>query len=833
MKKMLKSISVLLIVAMLLTAMPLTAGAKSNALTGKTIVTFGDSLTKLGNNAGTLHYPDYLASDEYLGVPVINMGVGGDSTRHGMARFETDVLSKNPDLVILCFAMNDQAAVIASETPNVPLETYKQNLIYFVEKLQAIDCDVVFFTPNPPLEDTGYYVPGDYGLNYNYGFLPEFCNAMREIAIDYGCTLVDINYEYEFEDPYKFISDGLHQTTYGKKQYAKYISEHLLAVYDGIDKATMTVNCVDRDGNLLKTVTHVGKKGAHFTLATPEIYGYEPLDEDIKTTFEDGKTFTYKYDFKLKSLISRAKEASADRYGDIIIEKIRKAVSDGEALLANASSAKEDIFACSDELGICLSLIGNTQYIQSADAKCDYEKLTDGIKGTADGNAHHYVSFSGKDKANEIIVDLGSGKDVNYFSVYCASGLNNASKPAKLTVSVSDNGTEFKEIASQTAVKTPVNTDKWDTKIITAVTEAPVSARYVKYSVTSSNELLLIDEVEASLSVSPIKTAVSIDAINELPESGKTAIFTKNSTLNGKYYGVLATKDGDGFKVTAINDAIESIEASANDIVIVTDADNKLITKLEIGDKLSLSGIDTATAALGILPYANLGIELSNDAVNGNTLWLTHFNSNTVEGAGVIFTNEYSGCAWWLNVAFAPVAGHDGVYEVVAKSDGASNGSGKVLAIPEGGFVYAVNTGNDYITLNNDPEALNFKSTAASTALTAARKWKIGDKFVFGNVDLDNQEIPTSTPYIDYFAPEYVCTATIATYVPTYKLGDVNDNGSIEKFDYIAVKRAVMNTITLDKTQQKAADVNTSGDIEKFDYILLKRHVMGTFKIEG
>ena len=831
MRKLIRSASILLAAAMIMTALPLVTSAKSTALAGKTIVTFGDSLTKLGNSAGTLHYPDYLASDEYLGVPVINMGVGGDTTLHGMARFETDVLSKNPDLVILCFAMNDQAALIASETPNVPLETYKQNLIYFVEKLHAIDCDVVFFTPSPPLEEKGYYVPGDYGLNYNFGFLPMFCNAMREIAIDYGCTLVDINYEYEFEDPYKFVSDGLHQTTYGKKQYAKYISEHLLAVYDGIDKATMTVNCVDSEGNLIRTVTHVGKSGAHFTLATPEIYGYEALDEDIKTTFVDGKTFTYKYDLKLKSLIAQAKETDSERYGEVIVEKIRNAVAKGEALLSDASSSKEDIFACSDELALCLSLTGNTRYVQSLNANCDYEKLTDGIKGTANGSADHYVSFTGKDKVHEITVDLGSKKDVNYFSVYTASGMNNASKPAKLTVSVSENGSDFKEIASQTAVKTVTNTDKWDTKIITAATDSPVSTRYIKYAVTSGNELLLIDEIEASLSVSLMKTAISVGAINASPESGKAAIYTKEGSLDGKYYGVTAISDGDGFKVTAISSAIDSATLSANEILIVSD--NKLITKLKEGDFISLSGIDLAKEELGIMPYADLGIDLSGNDVDGKPLWLTHFNTNTVEGAGVIFTNEYTGCAWWIHVAFAPVKGHEGVYEIVEKSDGTSNGKAKPLAIPEGGFVYAMNTGNDYITLNKDPEALNFKSTACNNALTAVRKWRIGEKFVFGNVDLENFDVPTTTPYIDYFAAEYVCTASIATYVPTYKLGDVNDNGEIEKYDYIAVKRAVMNTLTLDETQQKAANVNLKDGVEKYDYILIKRHVMKTYVIEG
>ena len=833
MKKALKALTFLLIAAILMTAIPLVSSAKSSALAGKTIVTFGDSLTKLGTSASTVHYSDYLASDAYLGVPIINMGVGGDSTRHGMARFETDVLSKNPDLVIICFGMNDQAGVLASGTPNVPLETYRQNLTYFVEQLQAIGSDVVFMTPNPVLQAPGYYTPGDYGLDYNYGFLGEFCNAMREVAIEYECTLVDINYECEFEDLYKFISDGIHQTTYGKQQYAKYISEHLLAVYDGIDKATMTVNCVDTEGNVLKTVTHVGKAGAHITLASPEIYGYETAEEDIKATFVDGKAFTFTYDFKLKSLLQDAKASSFDGYSDIIIDKIRESVKLGEELLSNEASELNDIFSCTDELELCLSINGNAQYVQSLGATCTDVKLTDGVKGTADGGAKNYVSFL--DKTATILLDLGSEKSVNYFSVYTASGMNNASKPAKLTVLVSNDNESYEEIASQTAVKTTINTDKWDTKIITAVTDTPVSARYVKFVLESSNELLLVDEVEASLSVSPIKPAVSIDAINVLPKNGQTAIFTKGEIkgdLNG-LLGVLAEKNGEGFKVVSTSDSLESTVLSNGQIFLVTDIASSKLSKLSVGDEIIVSGIDFAKAELGVMPYAKLDIEITEDAVDGNMFWVTHFNTNTVEGAGVIFTNEYSGCAWWLNIAFAPVVGHEGVYEIVAKSDGAGDGSGKPVAIPEGGFAYGINTGNDYITINKDPEALNFKSANASTALTAARKWKIGDRFVLGNIDFETKEIPTTTAYIDYFAPEYVCTATIATYVPKYKLGDVNDNGEVEKYDYILVKRAYLKTLTLDETQQKAADVNVNGGLDVYDYILVKRHVLGTYEIKG
>jgi glycerophosphoryl diester phosphodiesterase len=72
--------------------------------------------------------------------------------------------------------------------------------------------------------------------------------------------------------------------------------------------------------------------------------------------------------------------------------------------------------------------------------------------------------------------------------------------------------------------------------------------------------------------------------------------------------------------------------------------------------------------------------------------------------------------------------------------------------------------------------------------------------------------------------------ATLSSGV-VFTLGDVNDNGEIEKYDYIAVKRAVMGTLTLNDVQKLAADVNGKDGVEKYDYILIKRHVMGTYKI--
>ena len=64
-----------------------------------------------------------------------------------------------------------------------------------------------------------------------------------------------------------------------------------------------------------------------------------------------------------------------------------------------------------------------------------------------------------------------------------------------------------------------------------------------------------------------------------------------------------------------------------------------------------------------------------------------------------------------------------------------------------------------------------------------------------------------------------------------YMIGDINNDGEIDKYDYIYCKRAVLKTITLSDVQTESADVNGDGNINSYDYILIKRHVLKTFVI--
>ena len=79
--------------------------------TAKPIVCLGDSLTE-GYGASqqgavdkSKSYPAFL--QKKVRVPVINAGISGDTSSGGLARVERDVLSKDPQIVIILLGGND------------------------------------------------------------------------------------------------------------------------------------------------------------------------------------------------------------------------------------------------------------------------------------------------------------------------------------------------------------------------------------------------------------------------------------------------------------------------------------------------------------------------------------------------------------------------------------------------------------------------------------------------------------------------------------------------------------------------------------------------------
>lgn len=75
---------------------------------------------------------------DYVPVNVINAAIGGTTSKDALKRLERDVINHNPDLVIVCFGLNEV---------NFPLEDFLTSLKTIFSKLKEI-CEVIYLTPN-------------------------------------------------------------------------------------------------------------------------------------------------------------------------------------------------------------------------------------------------------------------------------------------------------------------------------------------------------------------------------------------------------------------------------------------------------------------------------------------------------------------------------------------------------------------------------------------------------------------------------------------------------------------------------------------------------------
>jgi len=104
-----------------------------------TLVCLGDSATA-GYNGTTRadnksqSYPAYLQK-KADNISVINAGVGGDTTEMALARVDSDVLSKNPDIVIILLGGNDFKGRFKGLSNETIIETAKSNLQKIINKI--------------------------------------------------------------------------------------------------------------------------------------------------------------------------------------------------------------------------------------------------------------------------------------------------------------------------------------------------------------------------------------------------------------------------------------------------------------------------------------------------------------------------------------------------------------------------------------------------------------------------------------------------------------------------------------------------------------------------
>lgn len=174
------------------------------------VVLFGDSTTARRPAEVKSVYADRLKVsliEAGIDHTVANRGVGGHNTDHAMARFESDVLTLNPKLVVIQFGLNDAAVDVGNKPPatepRVSQADYIANLESMITRLKERDIPVIMMTPNrmywsPLLLGLYDHLPYD-GTNpesFNELHIDNYAAAMRELAARENVPLIDINQAY-------------------------------------------------------------------------------------------------------------------------------------------------------------------------------------------------------------------------------------------------------------------------------------------------------------------------------------------------------------------------------------------------------------------------------------------------------------------------------------------------------------------------------------------------------------------------------------------------------------------------------------------------------------
>ncbi len=202
------------------------------------IIGFGDSITEaaqVGRQAQWLHLLErgLNAGREDRPVTVLNAGVGGNTSREGLRRFDRDVRPGLPALVLVEFGGNDATNNLAR---HVSLAEFESHLETMAKKVRAGGGACCFLTFPPVVDD--WHAIGHDAFYEECGGLDAcvegYRGRTREIAGRLGAPLFDLDRVLRRHMAADgagiyILPDGVHLTEQGNRVFA----EELLAFLRG------------------------------------------------------------------------------------------------------------------------------------------------------------------------------------------------------------------------------------------------------------------------------------------------------------------------------------------------------------------------------------------------------------------------------------------------------------------------------------------------------------------------------------------------------------------------------------------------------------------------
>lgn len=125
-------------------------------------------------------------------VNIVNAGVSGNTSGQGLSRIYRDVMPFNPDLVVVCFGLNDCAK-------KVGVDTYTENLQKIFDILKDAGKEIIFMTPNTFCTHVSRFINEDYIKEeaqmdaelQNSGLLDGYVEGARKVAKENNIPICD------------------------------------------------------------------------------------------------------------------------------------------------------------------------------------------------------------------------------------------------------------------------------------------------------------------------------------------------------------------------------------------------------------------------------------------------------------------------------------------------------------------------------------------------------------------------------------------------------------------------------------------------------------------
>ncbi|MEO6136549.1 MAG: SGNH/GDSL hydrolase family protein [Ginsengibacter sp.] len=212
------------------------------------IVAFGNSTTAERSTISQVFAQRLPALLKQKDIPafVINAGIPGSHSGHrfendvfkiphALDRFETEVLNKMPDLVIINFGINDAYidAKVKNGLSRIPLKQFVSNMTLMTEALQKRNIAVLLVVPNPL---------GDKYPEFQNERLNQYKKTIRKLAKTHQTGFCDIDglfRKFEKENKQSFDSlllDGVHPNDKGHELIAALLADEIETMIRYISK---------------------------------------------------------------------------------------------------------------------------------------------------------------------------------------------------------------------------------------------------------------------------------------------------------------------------------------------------------------------------------------------------------------------------------------------------------------------------------------------------------------------------------------------------------------------------------------------------------------------